>query len=627
MTMGCDLPAILAIDRAVERARAAFEPPELLPMGAWIERTLRLPSDVSATPGPVALFPFQRGIADAIGDPAIERVTLVKSVRVGLSTLLTGALAYFAVNEPCPIMALLPTEDDSRGYVVSDLEPIFAASPELERVLSADADEAGRNTLLARRFAGGSLKVIAARAPRNLRRHNVRVLLIDEADAMLPSAEGDPIILAERRTLSFANRKIVMGSTPVLEDTSNVLRAYARSDMRVFELPCPSCGGFHEITWAAIEWEADRPETAAYRCPSCAELIHERHKVGMIEGGRWRATAPNVQGHAGFRINALASPLRNASWGRLATEFLDVKADPARLQVFVNTILAEGWRETEGEEVSDAALAARAEPFGLDAIPTEVIFITSGVDVQDDRLECTLMGWSQDGTSFVLAHVVLWGASTADTTWAELDELLKTKWQHPGGGMIGVDAVAVDAGDGGLYERVLSFCAPRMSRRIVAIKGAGGTRPAITASHAKKQHGARLWIVGVDGIKAEITARLARGTSIRFSHDLEAVYFEQVASERRVLRYVKGIPIRRWERIAGRRAEALDCLVYAKAARGLVTIPTAVREAALCQEAAPKAAPAVIRSAWLTQGGLGQNSISRVRPSAESRHPGYGAAN
>ena len=41
-----------------------------------------LPDGVSALPGPVRLWPFQREIADAIGDAEIGRVTLVKPVRV-----------------------------------------------------------------------------------------------------------------------------------------------------------------------------------------------------------------------------------------------------------------------------------------------------------------------------------------------------------------------------------------------------------------------------------------------------------------------------------------------------------------------------------------------------------------
>jgi phage terminase large subunit GpA-like protein len=234
--------------------------------------------------------------------------------------------------------------------------------------------------------------------------------------------------------------------------------------------------------------------------------VEERHKPAMVEAGRWRATRPEVRGHAGFRLNALVSLLANASWAKLAAEFLAAKQDSEELRVFVNTVLAQGWREA-GEELDEAALAARTEPFGLDPIPPEALVVTAGVDVQDDRLECSIVGWARDGTAFVLAHVVLWGSTLDNTLWAELDAVLKTRWRHPLGGSIGVDAAAVDAGDGDHYDRVLAFCAPRMARRIVATKGAPGSRPAIAVSQAKLRGGARLFIAGVDGLRA----RFSRG--------------------------------------------------------------------------------------------------------------------
>ena len=356
------------IETIRREALRALLPSPRLRLSDWIEREVQLPEGVSAQPGPVRLWPFQREIANAIGDPLIERVTLVKPVRVGFTTLLTSAVASFVANDPAPILCLLPAEADCRDYMVSDVEPIFAASPAVAAVLSDERDEAGRNTLLSRRFPGGSLKVVAAKAPRNLRRHNVRLLFIDEADGMEATAEGSPIVLAERRTLSFPDRKIVLGSTPVHEDTSHVLRAYAQSDQRIFEVPCPECGTFSEITWDAITWDEGAPESARWRCPHCAAEIEERHKPGMVEDGRWRALRPEVQGHAGFRMNALVSLHANASWAKLAAEFIGAKDDPTTLQTFVNTILGQGWR-AEGEELDETAMQARAEPFGLDKVP------------------------------------------------------------------------------------------------------------------------------------------------------------------------------------------------------------------------------------------------------------------
>ena len=316
----------------------------------------------------------------------------------------------------------------------------------------------------------------------------------------------------------------------------------------------------------------------------------------MVEAGRWRATA-DVQGHAGFRLNALVSLLANASWSKLAAEFIGAKDDPAELQTFVNTILAQGWNEA-ADQVDESDLQARAEPFSLNNIPAECLAVTCGVDVQDDRLECSIVGWSRTD-ALILGHSVLWGGPTDDATWAALDGLLRTRWIHPFGGSLRVDAAVVDSGY--LPDTVYAFCHARASRRIMAGKGVQGSRPAIQASTSKIK-GGRLWIIGVDGLKAQIISRLARGRTIRFSNTLELSYYEQLASERRVVRYVRGQPVRQFVRKPGARAEALDALVYAFAARAGVQIVYDQREAELHSPTAPPPAATVIRSKWMADG-------------------------
>lgn len=149
-------------------------PPPRLNLADWIEANVKLP-DTAAQPGPVRLWPPQRGIADAISDPLYERVTVQKGTRVGYTILLSSAVASYVVNEPSAMILLEPTESDCRDAVVSDLEPLFAASG-LAHLFAVDADdETGRNTLLHRIFGGGYLKVIAARSPRNLRRHSAKI--------------------------------------------------------------------------------------------------------------------------------------------------------------------------------------------------------------------------------------------------------------------------------------------------------------------------------------------------------------------------------------------------------------------------------------------------------------------
>ena len=160
-----------------------------------------------------------------------------------------------------------------------------------------------------------------------------------------------------------------------------------------------------------------------------------------------------------------------------------------------------------------------------------------------------------------------------------------------------MDATAVDSSDGQTMDRVLDFCHARHARRVVAIKGADGNRPAIRESQTKGQ---RLFIVGTDTLKAQLTERLMRGTSIRFSASLEDRFFEELAAERRIVRYRRGAPSALWERIPGRRAESLDCVIYALAVRNLVGVNLESREAELAEKAAPQPRKAVVRSNWLS---------------------------
>ena len=193
----------------------------------------------------------------------------------------------------------------------------------------------------------------------------------------------------------------------------------------------------------------------------------------------------------------------------------------------------------------------------------------------------------------VLSHQVLWGSPDDDDCWRELETLLRSTWAHPHGGRLKVDASAVDSGDGDWCDRVYAFCFPRAGRRCMAAKGMGGSRPGIQVSKSKVKGGGRLWIVGVDVVKTTILSRLARGAGIRFSRDLEPVYYEQLTAERKVLRYSRGRPVHRFETIPGRRNEALDCLVYAFAARQAVTILMDGREADLKATPGPRVSPAV----------------------------------
>jgi len=604
------------------KALQALRPPDQVPLSEWIERHMTIPGEVSGTPGKVRLWSFQRGIADAISDPEIERVTVRKPVRVGYSTLLTGMILSYAINEPSPILMVLPTEDDCRDYVVSDLEPIADATKATKGKLSAGADANGRSTLTHRRFPGGFLKVKAARSPRNLRRHNARILAIDEEDGFDPLDEGDPITLSINRTLSFADRKIVRGSTPKGGAGSSIIAAYEESDRRVFRIGCPHCGHRFQPLWGNLKWPDGRPEDAELECPGCLKWISERLKAQLVEEGDWFATRPEVKGHAGFHLNILVALLPNARWGMLAKEWIAAQGDPEKLRPFIETYLAERWEEG-GDLLDHEALYADRAPIGLGghdedgvvlSCPEDVLLLTCGVDVQGDRLEATIMGFAppdeddpvQMERIDVLAHHVIWGSPHDGVTWNELDELLATTWPHPLGGRIKIERTAVDSGDGNTTDPVYAYCWSKPNDRVMAIKGMGGTRPAIKASQdkiARKEVAGRgrMWIVGSDTCKAVLRDRVQKTPgSLRFSASLPPNWFEQFVSERPVWKRRGGRLLRVFEPLREHvPVEALDCSAYAYAARRVIThISTEGRRLALSETKKPRE-----RTRWKGYGG------------------------
>jgi phage terminase large subunit GpA-like protein len=307
-------------------------------------------------------------------------------------------------------------------------------------------------------------------------------------------------------------------------------------------------------------------------------LEEGRDKLYMVENGRWRPTKPEVKKHHGYRLNALNSLLTNASWGKLAGEFLKAKrGGPAELQVFVNTILAETWKTSLNRLEADV-LRGRTEAFGLESIPAPVVLLTVGADVQDDRIEATILGWPPEGSPYVLAHHTIDGNTLDDETWARFDGWLQRRYQHPHGWPMEIDATAIDSGGSeGRTQKVYDFCGRRFRRRVFAIKGAAGARP-LWARAQKVKKFARLFIVGHDQVKTEVMERLAREPfdeegnvdihAIRISDDLPDDWFEQVTGEKRMIRYVRNRAVIEFmPKRSGQRVEALDSLCYGWAVR------------------------------------------------------------
>ena len=562
-------------------AYSAFLPPKKLTLSEWANQYAYLSVESSAEGGRWRTLPYQKGIMDAVTDPDIEQISVMKSARVGYSKILNHIIAYHIHNDPCPIMIVQPTIEDATGYSKEEIAPMLRDTKCLQGLVSDAKAKDGQNTLLQKLFPGGNLTLVGANSPRGFRRVSRRIVLFDETDGYPASAgtEGDQIKLGIKRTEFFANRKIVAGSTPTVKDFSRIEKLFNQTDQRRYYVPCPKCNHMQYLRWANFECFENDPRTTIYKCEKCNYHIPHTKKRWMVERGEWRATAPYNGKHVGFHIWAAYSYSPNATWENLMEEYLACKNDQEQLKTFINVTLGEVYEDEYHTKASADGLSKRAaeEKYKEGVPPKEVLILTLGVDVQDDRLSMSVIGFGRNEEMYLIDRKVIYGSPARADLWKQLDEVLQGKYTNEEGRELKIDTAAIDTG-GHYTQETYQYVRERKQLGIIGIKGMGQKgKPAlgkpskvdINFSGKVLKRGFELFPVGVDTIKTTLhnklkDAEVGQGY-IHFYPTTKASYFEELTAERQILKYKNGYQERVWVKKNNQANEALDEMVYAYA--------------------------------------------------------------
>ncbi len=560
----------------------AFRPPKKLSLSEWADSYAYLSAESSAEAGRWHTLPYQKGIMDAITDPKIEQVTVMKSARVGYTKILNHVIAYHIHQDACPIMLVQPTIEDAQGYSKEEIAPMLTDTPCLRGLVGDAKSRDGANTILAKSFNGGTLSLVGANSPRGFRRVSRRIVLFDETDGYPPSAgtEGDQIKLGIRRTEYYWNRKIIAGSTPTVADFSRIEKMFKESNMQRYYVPCPDCGHKQYLKWANFRWEDGDPDTAAYACEECGVLIPHSKKRWMVERGEWRAEAPGNGKHVGFHIWAAYSYSPNASWSNLVEEFLACKDDREQLQTFCNTVWGEVWEDEYAQKIGADALMERAslEEYKKGVPPREALVLVAGCDVQDDRLSCSVIGYGRKEEFFLVDRVVIYGSPSRADVWKQLDEVLMKPYKNEDGAEMKVEVMAIDSG-GHHTTEVYQYARERAQLGVIPIKGVGTKGKEILSKPSKVEvnylgkavkASVRLYSVGVDRVKSTLFNRLRNAELgsgyLHFYPTITPDYFEELTAERQIIKMKDGFKERFWVKKGNARNEALDEAVYSYAA-------------------------------------------------------------
>ena len=585
------------IDRTVRRAFSNYKPPEDITVSQWATKYRVLSRENAAEAGPWrnSRTPYLVEVMDSFTDPAVKKITLVSSSQVGKSELLNNVLGYIIHQDPASTLFVQPTVDDAKKFSRLRIAPMIRDSEALrERVADVKSRDSG-NTMLQKKFPGGMLTMVGSNSPSGLASTPCKYVLGDERDrwALSAGTEGDPWKLAEARTTTFYNAKMVDVSTPTIKGASAIEKTYNAGTRERWCHQCPDCGEWVELRFDDFKFQyetvkQDRKKDffitdTGWCCPCCG-VLHSEDEM-RVAPAKWIAENPDAvkNGHRSFKLSAFASPW--VPWESIAYKFLSSKDDPAALQTFYNTVLGEWWQDRSGT-MDSGDVYARREDYGTmeDGTPVElpegVLVLTCGVDTQNDRLEYEVVGHGHYGETWGIKKGVCLGDPNTDAPWERLDDVIDRTYRFKDGTGLKLSITFVDSG-GLRTQDVYKQCRARLGKRVFAIKGQGGdgvpfTRPPTKVKQVVdgKMIG-QLWLysLGVDAGKADVMNNVkVQEPGPKYCHfpldrGYNSQYFEGLLSEKLVQKTTNGRTRWAWEKIAEHiRNEPLDCRVYALAA-------------------------------------------------------------
>ena len=386
----------------------------------WADKNRVLDAMTSAERGQwrTSRTPYLRGIMDVFTDPKIEKVTLMKSTQVGGTEAMLNCLAFCMDQDPGPALYVKPTDILAKSDCTDRIQPMVNSSPALKAHITGWDDDIQK---LFVKLDHMILYLAGSNSPSSLASKSIRYLFLDEVDKfpMFAGREASPIDLAEERTRTFWNRRIMECSTPTTRD-GYIFRSYEKSDKRWYYVPCPHCGEFQTLSFSHIKWPSEAVEPdhiknealARYFCDVCGGKIDDTQKIAMVLKGQWLKDGQTIDKngvisgnpphnfHAGFWINALYSPW--LTFSDIACKFLNSKNEPEKLMNFVNSWLGEIWEE-KIQETKPQQLRKHAQTYLKGTVPDGVFLLTAGVDVQKDHFYYVVRGWGLGWESWLVS--------------------------------------------------------------------------------------------------------------------------------------------------------------------------------------------------------------------------------
>lgn len=567
----------------------SLKPKELLPIDEWVDGgNIMLPSN-TAEPGTYSLerTPYQRGILRALSpDDPTQVVIICCGSQLGKTTIELCTMNYSISENPSPIAFAFSDDGNLKNFVKNKFDPMLNANPKIKILLKSEG-RSSADSMSSKQFPGGFLKFLSGKSESSMRSDSVKLIIADEVDGMGTTKGGDVLSLLMKRTTTYGdNRKICMSSTPL---NDGVIFSYLEdSTYNKYFVRCPHCGEYMLFELDNFRWKSNGTgiEDAYMECPHCQAVIHNEDKLWMMDpknGAEWRATNPKASPiKQGFYLPTFYAPVGWTSWKDIAEEyyqagFTEKGLNADKMTAFYNTILALPFRQASTSNDWRVKFEeAQQSPYRIGEVPDWINFITTGSDVQGNRIETKVIGWGKRGRHLTIDYKVFLVPNDEEITimngeaWRKYrEEILDGVWEREDGLKMKSIANAMDSSykPDTIYAFYLALETEERAR-FFPIKGDDRMTGYMSSQREVKSanlSGAMYWKVPVSAIKHTVFTHLEEKDNEQhnkpfiafFPSDFNQEFYMQIYSES----FLKNGSKYSWIKTRDRN-EGLDTYVY-----------------------------------------------------------------
>lgn len=504
--------------------------PEVIPCAEWVRR-FGWTSGQSAVPGPydMSRTPYVAEILNAVDDPRVRQISIIKGSQVGITELYIQILGYMVDRRPRTTMVVFPTADTASEANKDRITPALAGMPPIRNYRLKEVRKDGSARVV--RYRTMTIFYRGANSKRQTETIPAGVVIGDELDRCPPGTAH----LLRQRGKTYPDFKMILLGKPEFEGMG-IDFEYQNSDKRQLYVPCPECGDWHTRRFSRVRWYGkqrdgrDGPDsrdftvdatqaeqTACYKCGGCGTLIKSDANVWQLQRGVWCPAGARIAGkpddgrvewidgerpassNRGYHIPELISGLLPNPYGPAAKGFVERKG--VIDQLFANDHEGRAWKFSVTSDADLGAVRDRIDPghrYGV--VPNDAVALVAFADIQDYYAYVTVTAFSakMEKRWLVWAERVPAEFGKNLTT---LDAIFYRTFTRADGRQQRIVARGIDSGDGERTMEVYRYCSQHAE--CWALKGVGVDSSGRYMAEPHKI--SRISARGLNGAKQDVT--------------------------------------------------------------------------------------------------------------------------